>query len=83
MDFIENNVVVNHQVLEKTTKSPKTLHVIESQEYRTRGLFHISDAAYHFFLKLEQQTVLTFQSWQNCKKTWWINTAIVQRIKFS
>ena len=51
MDFIENNVVVNHQVLEETTKSPETLHVIESQQYRTRGLFHISDAAYHFSLR--------------------------------
>ena len=57
MDFIENNVVVNHQVLEETTKSPETLHVIESRQYRTRGLFHISDAAYHFFLKLEQERV--------------------------
>ena len=57
MDFIENNVVVSHQVLEETTESPETLHVIKSRQYRERGLFHISDAAYQFFLKLEQERV--------------------------
>jgi nucleoside-diphosphate-sugar epimerase len=57
INLIENNVVVNHEVLQASTASPETLHVIESQQYRERGLFHISDAAYAFFLLLEQERV--------------------------
>jgi hypothetical protein len=49
IELIENNVIVNHQVLRESTESPETLHVIESRQYRERGLFHISDAAYSFF----------------------------------
>ena len=51
--FIENNVIVDHQVLQESTESPETLNVIESRQYRERGLIHISDAAYSFFLSLE------------------------------
>ena len=54
---IKNDVVVNHEVLETSTTSPETLHVIKSRQYRERGLLHISDAAYAFFLLLEQERV--------------------------
>ena len=57
IQLIENNVVVNHEVLQESTTSPETLQVIESKQYRERGLLHISDAAYSFFLLLEQERV--------------------------
>ena len=57
IQLMENNVVANHEVLQESTTSPETLQVIESRQYRERGLLHISDAAYSFFLLLEQERV--------------------------
>ena len=57
IELIENNVLVSHEVLQESTTSPETLHVIESRQYRERGLLHISDAVYSFFLSLEQERV--------------------------
>lgn len=57
IELIENNVLVSHEVLQESTTSPETLHVIQSRQYRERGLLHISDAAYSFFLLLEQERV--------------------------
>lgn len=57
LDLLENNIVVPHQVLEKTTAYPQTLSVTESRLYRARGLLHITDSAHKFFLLLEQERV--------------------------
>ena len=71
IELIENNVIVNHQVLRESTENPETLHVIESRQYRERGLFHINDAAYSFFCCWNKNVLieLTFQSWLTYKKT--------------
>ena len=57
IQLIENNVVINYDVLQESTTSPETLQVTESRQYRERGLLHISDTAYSFFLLLEQECV--------------------------
>ena len=56
IQLIENNVVVNHEVLQESTTSPETLQVIESRQYRERGLLHISDAADSFFFVARTRT---------------------------
>lgn len=57
VELIEGNAIVNHKVLQESTTSPETLRVIESRQYRERGLLHISDSAYAFFILLEQERV--------------------------
>ena len=57
VELIEDNAIVNHKVLQESTTSPETLRVIESRQYRERGLLHISDSAYAFFMLLEQERV--------------------------
>ena len=57
LDLLENNVIVPYQVIEKTTAYPQSVRVTESRQYRERGLLHISDNAYEFFLLLEQKRV--------------------------
>lgn len=57
VELIENNLTVNYQNLQESSSFPETLHVIEDRQYRERGLLHISDSAYAFFLLLEQQRV--------------------------
>ena len=55
--MIENNVIVDQKVLQGSTTSLETLGVVEDRQYRERGLLHISDAPYGFFLLLEQERV--------------------------
>jgi len=43
--------------LEETSKFPETLEVTEGRRYHKRGLLHISDEAYLFFLQLEKRRV--------------------------
>ena len=57
MKILKNNVIVPFEILEKTTTRPETLEAIEARQFRERGLPHISDGAYAFFLLLEQQRV--------------------------
>ena len=57
MDLLDNNVVIPYDVLEKTTDDFDTLNVTESRQYRERGLLHITDKAFDFFLTLEQERV--------------------------
>lgn len=51
--LLEENVVANHEVLEKTSKYKDTLRVTEEKQYRSHGLTHIEDPAYEFFIELE------------------------------
>jgi HPt (histidine-containing phosphotransfer) domain-containing protein len=55
--FLENNAVVPHEILQESTEYSDTLLMIEARQYRERGLLHISDKAYEFFLALEQERV--------------------------
>ena len=57
MDLLYNDVTIPHDVLEKTTDDFGTLNVTESRQYRERGLLHITDDAFDFFLTLEQERV--------------------------
>ena len=57
LDLLENNVIVPYQVIENTTAFPQSISVTESRQYRERGLLHITDSAYEFFLILEQERV--------------------------
>ena len=36
---------------------PETLHITEDRQYRERGLLHITDDTYNFFMILEQKRV--------------------------
>ena len=53
--LIEDNVVVSSHFVQENSDVPETLRVTESRQYRERGLLHISDSAYDFFMLLEQQ----------------------------
>jgi ATP-dependent DNA helicase PIF1 len=57
VNLLENNVIVPFVTLEQTTTTPETLDTIEERQFRERGLLHISDGAYAFFLQLEQERV--------------------------
>jgi hypothetical protein len=52
MHLLENNVIMPFATL-----SNFTLNVTECHQFRERGLLHISDGAYEFFLSLEQERV--------------------------
>ena len=57
VNLLENNVIVPFSLLQGTISEPKTLNVVEARQFRERGLLHISDAAFAFFLSLEQERV--------------------------
>jgi len=51
--LFQDHIVDNFSNLEKTSKYPGTLLVTEERQFRGRGLTHICDEAYVFFLDLE------------------------------
>ena len=55
--LLEDNVIIPLSVLELSTSQPETLNVIESRQFRERGLLHISGEAHSFFMSLEQARV--------------------------
>ena len=55
--LLEDNVIVPLSVLQSSTSSPETLNVVESRQFRERGLLHITDRAHEFFMSLEQKRV--------------------------
>ena len=55
--IIEENLVVPYAKLEEHSTYQESLEVTESLQYRNRGLIHISDNAFVFFMALEQQRV--------------------------
>jgi hypothetical protein len=55
IDLLENHAIVPHKILQRSSNNLETLDVIESRQYKGRGLLHISDNAYVFFLSLEQE----------------------------
>ena len=56
-ELLEENVIQPFAELEEKSKFPETLEVTEGRQYRQRGLLHISDPAYLFFLELEKKRV--------------------------
>lgn len=55
--LLENNVIVPFTSLSDETIHKGTLNATESRQYRERGLLHVTDGAYTFFMKLEQERV--------------------------
>ena len=51
--LFQDHIVANFSNLESTSKYPGTLAVTEERQFRGRGLTHISDEAYVFFLEVE------------------------------
>lgn len=56
-ELLEENVIQPFVELEEHSEFPETLEVTEGRQYRERGLLHISDGAYLFFLYLEKKRV--------------------------
>ena len=55
--LLEDNVIMPWSVLKSSTSNPDTLNVVESRQFRERGLLHINDQAQDFFMSLEQARV--------------------------
>ena len=55
--LLENHAIVQREFLETSSSNTETLSAIEVRQYRERGLLHISDKTYEFFLALEQKRV--------------------------
>ena len=55
--LIEENVIRPYSELEENSMFLDTLQVTEGRQYRERGLLHISDQAYIFFMELERRRV--------------------------
>ena len=56
-ELLEENVIVPFPKLSESTKVAETLDVTEARQYRERGLIHISDNAYFFFMAMESERV--------------------------
>ena len=56
-ELLEENVIVPFPKLSEKTKIAETLDVTEARQYRERGLIHISDNAYFFFVAMESERV--------------------------
>ena len=56
-DLLDENVIIPFAKLQEKSRFPETLEVIETRQYRERGLLHISDEAYLFFMCLEKKRV--------------------------
>ena len=57
INLLENYVTLPHEATQVSTANPESLRVIESQHNRERGLIHINNDAFVFFLALEQEPV--------------------------
>jgi len=53
----EENIVQSFDQLQERSVFQKTVQVTEARQYRQRGLLHISDDVYLFFMQLEQRRV--------------------------
>lgn len=49
----ENLIASNFENLQVTTANPETLTVTEERQYRCRGLAHIVEPVYEFFVDLK------------------------------
>ena len=51
--LMEEYLIANHETLSSATQYPQTLMVTGDRQFRNRGLSHIEDCAYEFFLETE------------------------------
>ena len=56
-NLLDENIIIPFSTLQEQTQYPDTLQVTENRQYRERGLLHISDSGFEFFLMLEQQRI--------------------------
>lgn len=56
-ELIEESLVGSVTILENESQYKDTLQVTETRQYRERGLIHIEDAVYKFFMALENERV--------------------------
>ena len=49
VELLENHAIAPFEILQRSSTNPETLEATETQQYRRRGLLHISDNAYVFF----------------------------------
>ena len=56
-DLIEEVLLVPYEELKEKSKHMETLAVTEARQFRERGLVHISDECYMFFMRMEQLRV--------------------------
>ena len=52
---ILNGLLTNSLCLHHSSKFKETLEITDEKQHRTQGLAHISDSAYLFFGKLEEE----------------------------
>ncbi|KAK3737060.1 hypothetical protein QZH41_003693 [Actinostola sp. cb2023] len=81
-NLLEEHVIASYEALEKNTRYSETLQVTEERQYRSRGLTHIEDSTYEFFLELE---VLRIKEMNNAKllehKEGMIDSALVNIVQ--
>lgn len=68
-ELLAENVIQPFVELEEKSKFPETPEVTEGRQYHQRGLLHISDPTYLFFLELEKKRVKLLNR-QILKKEW-------------
>jgi hypothetical protein len=56
-ELLEEFVIAKFAYLQANSYYPQTLSATEDRQYRSRGLFHIDDKPYEFFVALESQRV--------------------------
>ena len=56
-DLIEEVLLVPYEELKEKSKHLESLAVTEARQFRERGLVHISDECYMFFMRMEQLRV--------------------------
>ena len=56
-ELIEESLVGSLSVLEQASQHKETLQVTEAHQISRKGVIHIEDAAYRFFMALESQHV--------------------------
>ena len=56
-ELIEESLVASVAIVEKESTCKETRQVTEGRQYRERGLIHIKDAVYPFFMALESNRV--------------------------
>lgn len=57
VELLQNNIVIPYEQLQQTSSSLEATLITESLQFRERGLLHISDDSFKFFLALEQERV--------------------------
>jgi hypothetical protein len=77
IELLQENIIVPYETLQNTSSSLESTSITESLQYLERGLFHISDETYEFFLSLEQGRVekINLEKLRSCQ-TDMVNNAL-------